>query len=1441
MAVVLLVLSGASAAMQGAPAHSASTSAVTAGFNATITLTREEEAWRERHPVLDVGVYSGDRMPAETWVAGRPEGFGVDYVRLLAGKAGLRLAFHPYSDPEAALADPSSGPYDLLSAVSSLQAQKVGLEMLKPYGLGRPTLVARKGDVQIRSGDDLAHARIAVERDFRRFAETLSRRFPDAQLVHADNGRQALDLVATGQADAYVGASVTRTQMLLLERSEDDLVALGPLDLPRVAVGVAVPGNRGMLLQILRKAEAALSEDEVARLRTRWGLLGDTQTPPARAPTLSELDWLRSLPELRLGFEVDRYPYSFVNSQGQFDGLAANYIEILRKQLGLKIRTVPAHDWNELKRMVRAGEVDLVAATMPEDFEAHDMVFSRTYEHFPTVIVARTQGPALFGPEDLAGRVVAVRDEAGLLSRLRALSPASRWMSVGSNEEGMAIVASRQADAYVGTLPALDALIRDRYAATLRVVGPAGVDQDFSVGIVNRLERLTPLLNRALANVRDSERQAIRGRWLTSQYHYGVPWRWVLLGSCLALLSVGVVGYSYLRQRRAMREQRRAEASLASQLKFQQALLEAIPYPVFVKDAQGRYLAVNRAYEELFQCSREDLLGRTILQTRHAPGTDAAQLHDADLQVIALNKETHRRLYIGLPGADGVPRDVLLWLYTFQRGAERGLGLLGTLVDVSDLRRAEARALASEQMLHDTNESLPGVVMRMRYASNEHGSFEYVSGETEALFGLSREDLLQGRRRPFDVMMEEDKPAVRQAIGDIIGGMPAPHTVEFRVRLASGVRWVRSQFGDVRRGSDGSSSCSVYCYDVTAEKAQAHALVEAKAAAEAAVAAKGAFLAMMSHEIRTPMAGVLSLLELLGKTSLDREQSHMLDMVHDSAGALLQILDDILDFSRIEAGRLQLNEHRFDLRMLADGVLGLFASLAREHGVRLYASIDWRLAGQYQGDMTRVRQIITNLLSNALKFTARGRVELHMELLGETAGAHRVAITVSDTGIGISQEQLDRLFQPFVQAETSTSRRYGGTGLGLTICQRLAHMMGGQIRLSSTPGFGTQASFEVQFPVAEPLRPQTALAGKTVLVCTKDPLLERGLFNTLSALGMSTIGAGVKDIGEYDMHDIDLYAIDLELVDRSALPAGVRVIRLQDVSDPRGFHLDNGKVMLGGLPLLWRPAMDACHVALGLLPPQRERASGNLPGRHDARILVAEDHPINRAVIGRQLERLGYAHTIVENGQEALRAMQSARYDLLLTDCHMPVLDGYALVRRIRDNEEGSARHLPVIALSASVLPEEVQRCKDAGMDEFLAKPVQLATLDAMLSHCLAGRENGTPSRSHAAIEADDRLHVLLEAFGSVDQVRTVLHSLADAAHSDFADFDVARVDNDDRRQHEILHRIRGALRLFDNGIADHAGNSLLAQRENLMRHLAELEAWLAELDQNADPDQGNR
>lgn len=1391
-------------------------------------LSSDEQDWLRRNPVARVGVFVGDHLPGETWAGGRPEGLGVDYARLLASRIGLRLEFHPFTDWEETVFGDGGAAlrYDLLlsQAISPDRANR--FTYLRPYAAGRMVLVARRNDERMRNEGDLRHARIAVERAFRLSAQILRTRYPQSILVLARDGAEAMDLVARGEADVYVGSTPARTLNLLRQRSRADLALLGSLNTSPIELGLAVNASKPVPAQVLRKAEQSVTAVEVARLRDRWGVQNDPLAPPPTTSGLTddERRWLSALPALRIGFEVDRYPYTFVDSDGKPAGLSLEHAERIAQALGLALTPVPAHDWNALRRMFDAHEIDLVAAATPEDFHSRTVQLSRPYAHFPVMIVTRMRGSSINDVEDLAGRTVAAREEAGLLPQLRSSLRESRLLTVGSNEAGLELVAEGKADAFVGTLPAIDALVRTRYPATLRVVAPTGLEQDLSFAVSGDYARLVPLINRALANMSEGERQAIRSRWLSVEYRYskGMPWGWVL-GGVLGVALVGaIIGLSYLRQRRAWRAQAVAERKLAVQLDFQQALLENVPYPVFVKDAQGRYLAVNRAYETAFGCARADLIGRTLIETRHLAGLDCDALHRGDLDLLAAGG--HARRELSMVNAQGESREMLLWLHSFARGEVSSL--LGTLVDVTDIRAAEARARASEQRLADITQALPSAVFQLQVLPDGTRHFTYAAGDTQQTFGLTPQELIADESRAFSHIHPDDRALTAHMVETAARTLKPMPPFDVRVMVDGETRWIRTEGGEPRRTDDGTVEWSGYWIDTTGIHQQEQALLHAKTQAEAAVAARSAFLAMMSHEIRTPMAGVIGLIELMAQNPHDAEQKHMLQMAQDSAGALLQIVDDILDFSRIESGRMELEVAAFDLRMLADSVVGLLALRAQENGVRLYSVLDWRLAAQFEGDATRVRQIVLNLMGNALKFTHAGHIELSIELVDEEPGMHQaLRIAVSDTGIGIPSDQLGRLFQPFTQAEASTARRYGGTGLGLSICRRLADLMGGRIHLESAVGVGTRAVFEVTLPIVRRLQPHAAFAGQTAMVCTQDPKFVRELSNALSALGFNLTEADLRDVADLTSDDAALLVLDAELA-RSASRFHAPRILLTNVPDPRGFHVDGGQVVLCSNPLLWRAARGACLAAFGLEPEEEARRVDAGAGRV-ARLLVAEDHPVNRALIARQLDQLGYAYDLVEDGQQAMEALETGHYRLLLTDCHMPHLDGYELARRLRQRE-GPGAHLPVIALSASALPEEVQRCRDAGMDDFLAKPVRLDSLRTMLQTYLHTSDAEAGEGAATQSSGGDAIAFLSEAFGGAKPALEMLEALLQACHQDMTALERAMRDGDIQAQEHLLHRCEGALRLTGADLyPDGKPPDPADRRDAIARRLVELERLL--------------
>jgi signal transduction histidine kinase/CheY-like chemotaxis protein/HPt (histidine-containing phosphotransfer) domain-containing protein len=504
-------------------------------------------------------------------------------------------------------------------------------------------------------------------------------------------------------------------------------------------------------------------------------------------------------------------------------------------------------------------------------------------------------------------------------------------------------------------------------------------------------------------------------------------------------------------------------------------------------------------------------------------------------------------------------------------------------------------------------------------------------------------------------------------------------------------------------------------------KTHAIELAAARRAADADAKSKSDFLATMSHEIRTPMNGVLGMLDLIEDTELTDEQREMLEVATTSARSLLSIIDDILDFSKIAAGKLDIEAVETDLETTVFGVADMLAPRAWAKELELAIELDPALPRSVIADPVRLRQVLTNLVGNAIKFTERGHVLLRLREADE-----KLRFEVSDTGIGLEPPQIERLFRPFEQAEAGTTRRFGGTGLGLAICRRIVELMGGRIDVESRAGVGSTFWFELPLHPVEPRDATRRLAGLTVSLDAIEPVLREGLAAPLRAAGATIV--------QRDEEAIQIFERE------SDGGLGRSVVLL-----PRGMRAEGTDRARPSAPKPTRPSLLVAAVAAAaerappvarayqIPAPQRAPESAPTP-RAGARVLVAEDHPSNRIVIRKMLERLGLEPVLAEDGEVALGLLEKEpRFDLLLTDCHMPNVDGFELARRVRTDEAARGRpHLPIVALSASVLQEEIRRCAESGMDDFLAKPIDPRRLRATLARWIEAEDIAVATASEA-------------------------------------------------------------------------------------------------------------
>jgi signal transduction histidine kinase/CheY-like chemotaxis protein/HPt (histidine-containing phosphotransfer) domain-containing protein len=543
--------------------------------------------------------------------------------------------------------------------------------------------------------------------------------------------------------------------------------------------------------------------------------------------------------------------------------------------------------------------------------------------------------------------------------------------------------------------------------------------------------------------------------------------------------------------------------------------------------------------------------------------------------------------------------------------------------------------------------------------------------------------------------------------------------------------------------------------------------------AQAAARAKADFLANMSHEIRTPMNGVIGMLELLESEGLDPQRSSMLETARNSAEALLGIINDVLDFSKIDAGKLTLEDIDLELLPLAEEVSTLFAQQAHAKGVEVTCFVDQSVPSLVRGDPIRLRQVIANLLGNAVKFTEKGEVGVEVRAHELSGDAVQIEIAIRDTGIGMKPETVDNLFESFTQADTSTTRRFGGTGLGLAITKRLIEAMRGTIEVESAPGVGSR--FVVKLPMsvaaAPPKQRRADLSSVSILIVDDNATNRLVLEHYLGSLGVHSRSvesavAGLQCLREAAAADepFDMVLLDYQMPQMdgvgflSALRGDPQInatkcLVLSSIGDRQGgiersevaawlskpvrrSQLYSAIAMVAGVSAGW--------TAVQARTSSAESAS-SVSQRFRANVLLVEDNAVNQQVASRLLASFGLQASIVANGVEAIERTQHEHFDVIFMDCQMPVMDGYEATRRIRDRERVEARaRMPIVAMSANAMQGDRVRCLEAGMDDYIAKPVKREHLAQTLARWLNETRSGSAepqiTKSHMTADADNAL-----------------------------------------------------------------------------------------------------
>lgn len=1119
---------------------------------------------------------------------------------------------------------------------------------------------------------------------------------------------------------------------------------------------------------------------------------------PEASLSPQDAEWLRKHPVWTVGAYREGYPPFEELHDGELEGLGPDYLREIARQMGVTLQTRVYPTWPALLAALARGEIDVATSVTPLEKGMPGIRIGATYFESLPALVERLDAPPIHRPGELIGKRLAVHTGYFDIAALRRELPDTTLVETESTADALARVRSGEVAAYID-----NPYSAREFVGRLKMGGELGVGLPLALPISSLAfavpEARAPIgraIDVALGELTAADHGRLRARWVGRDIAPrprlgGIPLSekekaWL---HDLPPLRLGVdpsyvpfslitgqgeaegLALDYVREIAAelgvrvtqvpsddwtgtIDKVRHGQVDVVAAINPLNATspdLEAsVPYldfPIMIVTREGAPTIAGL----------DDLAGKRVIGNvaREPIRRLLARIPHADVVPVPTEAEGLRRLAAG--GGDafvgniasidylirenflgqlkvaaptgeneaiaiGVRRElaeqllplvnrVLVNLPTHRQQEIRNTWFashyvvgptwkeiagrvlpfvllpLASLIAISyaylNLRRETRRRERTERRLAEVTAHVPAVVYEAVRGIEGSYSMTYVGGDPQSILGMEPAQMLAGGENMLVPVAPEERAAMREAFERSARDLRPLH-VTVRAQVGGRVRYLSSDAVPLA-AADGTVRWNGYWVDVTAQELASRHLAHARDEAEAATRAKSDFLATISHEIRTPMNGVIGLLDVLERTRLDDSQRRMVATIEHSAEALLHILDDVLDFSKIEAGHLTLDPRPADPRAIVEGALSIMMGQAEAKGLQLVVRMDETLAHTVLVDDGRLRQVLLNLLGNAIKFTAEGGVTVDVSVAEQVGARQRLAIVVSDTGIGIHAAKLRHVFAPFSQAESSTTRRFGGTGLGLSISRRLIERMGGHIAIDSEPGQGTRVTVTLELPVVETPQP----------------------------------------------HDSG-HAPDM--------------------------------------------ATDNRH-----------------PG---ARILLAEDHPVNQELVRVQLAMHGYVCDVVDDGLAALEALERSPYDLLLVDCHMPRMDGYAVAREVRRREVGGQTRLPIVAMTADARADQRDLCLAAGMDDLLRKPIRLEAFHEAVEQWLG--------RSEAPLPSID-MPRMRRSFGSDDNVAKVIRAGVSATRDALARLEpvLERADRDELAG--WVHHVLGGVNVFgasDVGLA---------------------------------------
>jgi PAS domain S-box-containing protein len=1117
----------------------------------------------------------------------------------------------------------------------------------------------------------------------------------------------------------------------------------------------------------------ALLATLAAPLLLAAALVQQAQAAPSEVE-LSAADkaWISAHPVIRLASDPVWAPVDFLDAQDRHQGMTADYVALLNAKLGLNMRwEQPRMHWDDVLAAARERHIDVIptAGKAPER-EAYLNYAEPPYVSFRSVIVVRDDAPFISSMDDLKNKRIALVPGYAETADFQKRYGSFQTMPATSVEDALTLVATGRAGGTVGNLAVVNWVIRTKALTNLRIAA-LYTDTERSVHFAVRKDwpELTAILDKGLAAITPEEHARIRNRWYEVEAQHGLDPAQVKrigAGILLAVLLGAAVTALWLRRLRSeVAERKRAVTQLQHTERRLREITDALPGTIY----QMRMQPDRTTHITMISDGAITLFGKTRDDMLQTPDAIVALAHPDDREpflqafIDAAEKNTTVQVAYRSRDAQGDYR----WLRTFARpvfAADGEYVWNGFSLDVTDEVEAREKLDAAERLLRDVTDNVPGAIFQRRMLPDGSIEYPFLSAGYQRIGNLQVTQAgYAGQDEEFEAFPPEEREAIDAARRQSVATM-LPYTIENRMLLRDGSYvWVRTS-AVPRREPDGAIIWNGYTFDITTRKELEDELSLAKESAEAANRAKSEFLANMSHEIRTPMNAIFGLSNLGLKTSMPARLQDYLRKIHIAAQSLLEIINGILDYSKIEAGMLSLEQTQFDLYEVLENLSGLLNLRAVEKGLELLFSVDPQVPSALIGDPLRLGQVLLNLTGNALKFTDRGQIVIRVCVDDDAAetSAERVRLRfeVADSGIGMTDEQIGRLFTAFAQADSSTTRRYGGTGLGLSISKRLVGLMGGEIGAQSEPGAGSTFHFTANFGLSEStsvrLQAPADLHDMRVLVVDDNFTALDILRVYLESFGLRVdrASSGTQAITavqrEAASDPYRLVLMDWQMPGMNGIEAALHIRESDAALKPKIVMVSaygREEIMRqadeGGLDgflikpvnpsVLFDTILHAFGKEAALVPTldhENQAAATQLPA--GTRVLVIEDNEINQEVAREMLESFGAEVVLAADGKLGVDAASNQDFDVILMDLQMPRMDGFEATEIIRALDSPRSR-VPIVAMTANAMAEDRQRCLDAGMNDHIGKPVDQRHLLATLSKWI---ETRPAPRSAAPIES---------------------------------------------------------------------------------------------------------